>query len=303
MSSLGSFPQLRKGKMRASALSKIHAVADRSLGLITREDLLRCGLSQSAIGRLVEAGLLMRVYRGVYRLPGSRSSVQQRALAAVWACGPAAVASGPMASDVWGLLERPTGLIVVTVPYRRNPRPRGIIVRRALELPKTDVTRLGKIPITTVARTLRDLPRDLTEEAFDAAVRQRRVRPDAFEDAPGYLGMLARDRLGLGVPHGRIVRKAIAVLRKARLPDPVREHPVSCGGGNYFIDLAYPDKRVAVECRGEAPHWGRERFQHDINRSNALALAGWDEYTFTWWHVTEDHASMVITVRGALGIH
>ena len=141
----------------------------------------------------------------------------------------------------------------------------------------------------------------MTEEAFDAAIRQKRIRPDAFESAPGYLGKLARDRLGLGVPHGTIVRRAIAVLRKARLPGPVREHPITFGGKNYFIDLAYPDRKIALEFRGEAPHWGRERFQRDIDRSNALELAGWDEYTFTWWHVTEDAGSIVATVTAALG--
>jgi very-short-patch-repair endonuclease len=290
--------------MRASSLSMIHRIADRSFGLITRDDLRqRCRLSESGIGRLMETGLLIRVYRGVYRLAGARGSLQQRALAAVWACGPGAVASGPMAGDLWELFERPSGLIVVTVPYARNPKPAGILVRRSTDLPRNAVTMLGRIPITTVARTLRDLPRHLTEEAFDEAIRQRRVRPTEFERAPGYLGKLARDRLGLGVPHGKIVRKAIAVLRKARLPDPVREHPITFGGRNYFIDIAYPDRRIAIECRGEAPHWGRERFRHDIDRSNALELAGWDEYTFTWWHVTADAASMVATVRGALGVH
>lgn len=153
--------------------------------------------------------------------------------------------------DLWTLFERPTGLIVVTVP--------------------------------------------LKEQAFDTAIRLERVRPDAFESEPGYLGELARDRLGLGVPHGKIVRRAIAVLRNARLPASVREHPISCASAKYFIDLAYPDKRIAIECRGEAPVWGRKRFQHDINRSNALELAGRDEYTFTWWHVTADTASMVAT--------
>ncbi len=287
--------------MRASTLARVHRFADRSFGLVTRNDLRRCGLSESAIGRLVEVGLLVRVYRGVYRLPGTPSSLEQRALAAVWACGVGAVAAGPMSADLWGLLERPSGLVVVTVPYPRDPKPAGIRVHRSTDLPRSDVTSLGKIPITTVARTLRDLPQRMTEEAFDAAVRLGRVRPDAFETAPGLLGRLARDRLGLGVPHGTIVRKAIAVLRKARLPDPVREYPITSQGRKYFIDLAYPEKRIAIECRGEAPHWGRERFQHDIDRSNALELARWDEYTFTWWHVTANATSMAATVKGTLG--
>lgn len=174
------------------------------------------------------------------------------------------------------------------------------MVHRSTTLTRSEVTSIGKIPTTTVSRTLRDLPPSLTEEAFDTATRIGRIRPDAFETAPGLLGELARDRLGLGVPHGNIVRRAIALLRKARLPDPVREYPITSQGKNYFIDLAYPHKKIAIECRGQAPHWGRKRFQYDIERSNALELARWDEYTFTWWHVTEDTASIVATVRAAL---
>ena len=78
--------------MRAATLSKIHRLADRSLGLITHADLRAGGPSKSAIGRMVDSGLLIPLYRGVYRLRGAPESLQQRALAAVWACGAGAVA-------------------------------------------------------------------------------------------------------------------------------------------------------------------------------------------------------------------
>jgi very-short-patch-repair endonuclease len=173
-------------------------------------------------------------------------------------------------------------------------------VHRSLVLPTGDRTVLGKVPITTVKRTIIDLPRRLQEEAFDTAVRDRRPMPYVFADAPGYLGKLAKDRLGLGVPHWKIERKAIEILRANRLPPPVRQRPVRVNGRKYHIDLAYPDRKIAIELKGEAPHWGRDRFQYDIDRSNALSLDGWDEYTFTWSQITQKQDEVVSTVGMAL---
>jgi very-short-patch-repair endonuclease len=282
------------------ALARVHRCADRQLGLITREELRGRGLTDSQVKHLVAVGALIRVHRGIYRIPGSPQSLEQRALAACLACGAGAVTSGRTASDLWRLVERPSGLIEVTLTDGRYATHNGVIVHRTLHLARHEGTWLGKVPITTVKRTIKDLPRELKEEAFDTAIRHRRITPHAFVDEPGYLGELAKDRLGLGVPHEKIERKAIEVLRKYRLPAALRQHPVNVAGRNYNIDLAYPDKKIAIELKGEAPHWGRDRFQYDIDRSNALKLDGWDEFTFTWMQVTKRQADVAAIVTRAL---
>jgi len=208
------------------------------------------------------------------------------------ACGEGAVTSVGTAGTLWRLIEPSSGLIEVTVPRGRRAAHRGIVVHTSVSLTRSDITQLGRIPITTVKRTIEDLPRHLKEEAFDTAVRDRRLTPHAFVDASGYLGQLAKDRLGLGVPHWKIERKAVKLLAACGLPAPVRQHWV----GEFRVDLAYPDLMIAIELKGSAAHWGRVRFQYDIDRSNALKLAGWDEYTLTWWDVTErpNHVATVI---------
>lgn len=278
-------------------LAVVHGTADRQLGLITREDLRRCGLSDTQIQHLVEIRAIIRVHRGIYRLPGSHHSKEQRALAACLACGLGAVASQRTAADLWRLLERPSGLIEVTVPLNRRPNHDGIVIHRS-RLRRSDVTKLGQVPVTRVVRTIVDLPCQFKEEAFDTAIRDRRITPHVFLDAPEYLGKLAKDRLGLGVPHWKIERKAIGIIRKYRLPDPERQYWVS----GYRVDLAYPERKIAIELKGEGPHWGSDRFQYDIDRSNALKLAGWDEYTFTWMQVTKKQAEVAATVEAALGL-
>lgn len=298
MHDLGPFPG--KGKMRALAI--VLRRADRRLGLTTRDELRRWGLTDSRIRHLVAVGALIRIHRAVYRVAGSAESFEQRVLAACLACGEGTVASGRTAADLWRLIERSSGLIEVTVRPGRRVSHGGVTVRRRL-LSNADVTSLGKVPITTVRRTIKDLPRPLQEEAFDTAVRDRRITPHIFLDKPGYLGKLANDRLGLGVPHWKIEREAIKLLHKHRVPAPVRQHPVRIEGRNYHIDLAYPDKKIAIELKGEAPHWGRDRFQYDIDRSNALKLDGWHEYTFTWLQVTQRQAELATMVTRALTLH
>ncbi len=277
-------------------LNIVHRLTDRQLGLVTRQQLRASGLTDGMIKHLVAIGAITRNHRGVYRVPGATQTLQERALAACLACGTRAVSSHTTATSLWKLIERPSGLIEVTIPRGHRASHAGIIVHRSVDLARSDVTRLGKVPITTVKRTIKDVPRHLKEEAFDTAIRDGRLTPHAFIDAEGYLGELAKDRLSLGVPHWKIERRAIKLIRRCGLPDPVRQHWV----GEFRIDLSYPDKRIALELKGSAAHWGRERFQYDVDRSNAFKLARWDEYTFTWWDVTERADHVAATVREAL---
>lgn len=59
----------------------------------------------------------------------------------------------------------------------------------------------------------------------------------------------------------------------AGLPEPYREH---CWHRtrNWRLDLAYPDRRLAIEVDG-AVHRIKGRYLADIERHNALVLAHW----------------------------
>jgi len=208
---------------------------------------------------------------------------------------------GITAAGLWKLLERASdGPIHVTVERTRRVEHAGVVVHRAADVPRSDVTLLGPVPITRVERTIRDLPRALQEEAFDEAVRQRRITPHVFENDRGHLAQLARDRLGLGVPQEKIERKAVALFKKLRLPPPKRQHWVKIKGERYRLDLAYPERRFAIELLGEAAHWGRVRFQSDINRRNALETDGWRQIDFSWFDVTRDEEKVNRVMRSVL---
>ena len=74
-------------------------------GVVTRAELLRAGVSSREIERRLEKGLLLREYRGVYRVGHRAPSVEARYQAAVRACGSGAVLSGRAAGRLLRLLK------------------------------------------------------------------------------------------------------------------------------------------------------------------------------------------------------
>src|SRR5687768_17001157 len=69
---------------------ELRALAARQRDLVTREQLSALGLGPAAVARRVDAGLLRRVFRGVYTLTQAPLSRETYWLAAVLACGPGA---------------------------------------------------------------------------------------------------------------------------------------------------------------------------------------------------------------------
>lgn len=291
-------------------IARIHRVAERRLGLITRVELMRLGVSDTQIWNLVRTGVLVRIHRGVYRVAGSPTTAEQIALGACLAVGAKAFVSHRTGLSLWALIEHVEDEPQITVPRgRRSQRP-GIIVHRATYLGPRDVTHLGLIPVTTVARTLSDaalqIGRLRAERAVDEALRRRVVPPEQLlRDLAGGKGMmkqLADDRLAHGAPESELERRALVLLRRCALPEPVRQHEVAVNGRRYRLDLAYPAHRLAVELNGRAPHWGRERWESDHYRRRDLRSAGWSLLEFTWADITEGAAKFGLEVGAALGL-
>jgi len=161
------------------------------------------------------------------------------------------------------------------------------------------------IPITRVARTLSDLvarlPSDELEDALDEALRQRLVTPQQLARYPR-LRMLAEDRMAHGVPQNTLERRAIVALKQAGLPDPVRQYKVRIRGSTYYPDLCYPDRKIAIELEGEAPHWGKRRWQNDHDRDNDFELGGWRVLTYTWDDATTGSLKLILQVGEILGL-
>jgi hypothetical protein len=81
------------------------ALAGRAHGVVTRQRLLRAGVSDTEIRKRVWKGLLITQYPGVYRVGHAAPSADAGYMAAVLACGEAAVLSGRAAGHLLALLK------------------------------------------------------------------------------------------------------------------------------------------------------------------------------------------------------
>lgn len=83
----------------------------------------------------------------------------------------------------------------------------------------------------------------------------------------------------------------LQLARRARLPEPRRQHVVPTAEGTFRVDFAWPDQRLAVEVDGAAAHASREALARDLRRQNRLLLslapARWSLLRFTWDDLTQ----------------
>jgi hypothetical protein len=128
------------------------------------------------VWRLVGAGRLLWVRRGVYRLRGVEPTWQSAALAAVLAAGEGAVLSHRSAAVLWGLLDRHRESGPLEVIVRSQCRLDGVRAHRH-RLAPAETTRRLAIPVTTAERTLLDLAQSIPEGELgrlcDEALRRR----------------------------------------------------------------------------------------------------------------------------------
>lgn len=150
--------------MPRSRFDEILAIAEDQDGLVTAARARQFGFTGSVLARLAQRGRLERTARGVYRIPYfPRGKFSQYREAVLWAKahnGPQEIAlSHATALNVFEISDANPELIHLTVPKSarlRRQRPKGVVVHRA-SLREEDITVREAIPVTTIARTVRDL--------------------------------------------------------------------------------------------------------------------------------------------------
>jgi len=261
---------------------EVAAWAARQRGLVTRRQVMEAGGSRGLIVHRLEIGRWVPVGPGVYRVAGVPVTWKQRALAACLAAGTGAVASHRSAAVLWGISGFRPGPLEITVPPGRSTRNALAQVHRASSI---EPVRRDGVPVTRPARTLVDLAAvvggDRLEEAVDDVLCRRLCRLEELSPPGGQRGASALravldawngDALPAGVAEMRVVRQLLA----AGLADPVRQHEIHVGGRFVArVDLAYPDRRLAIELDGFRWHSGRGPFRSDRLRGNRIEAAGW----------------------------
>jgi len=274
-------------------------------GVVTRAELLRAGVSSREIERRLEKGLLLREYRGVYRVGHRAPSVEARYQAAVRACGSGAVLSGRAAGCLLRLLKgRPPPPEVTTPTERRVP---GVHSRRCRALDRRDTTTWRSVAVTTVPRTLVDLaavldPEQLARACHEAGVLHR-ATPNQVEQvlarrptAPG-AGRLRQVLQGdVHVTLSKLERRFLDVLKQAGLPLPLTNKPA----GGRRVDCRWPERRLTVELDSYRYHRSRYAWEQDRRREREAHARADAFRRYTSGDVFEQPELMLTELRGLL---
>jgi hypothetical protein len=272
---------------------RIARIAGRQHGLVTRAQLTAAGLTRGQVRGRIATGALAPIGRHVYRATAAPRSWEQSALAACLDVGSDAVLSGRSAATAWRLDLPPARLIEVSAPGRRarSATPEGIRLVRVQALAGEDRTVVGRLPVTTLPRTLIDLAGDLQPSVLvrvvDAAIVAGAVTPLRVHLAIERLG--ARGRKGIGTLRDALsawlddqeltsVAEAacLRLLRLAGLPEPEAQYAVLRPDGTTArLDFAWPAARTALDVDGFRWHETPRAHARDSRRANDLAAMGW----------------------------
>jgi hypothetical protein len=295
-------------------LQRVHARAEEQQSMVNIKQMMGCGASRKWIERRRADGLIIREGPSVFRMPGSPQTFFNRAMAAVLSSKAPVLVSHRSAAYLHGFerIDEPVS-VEITVPRHRRPRARmGVRVHESLAFDLAQPAVRHGIPATGVARTILDIAPmfDKPIRLLDDALRQRMV---TWEELWGcYLAhnvtgrnvvpfrriLLERD--GNTPPGGEFAHRMADMLTGAGLPMPVFEHPVVVAGHKYYLDLAWPKWKVAVECNDAGSHDTPKAFRRDPMKRNRCEGDGWLYLEFTWWDMVHESAEVLAQVAAAL---
>ncbi|MFL5893940.1 MAG: hypothetical protein ACJ76Z_02355 [Thermoleophilaceae bacterium] len=241
-------------------------------------------------------------FPGVYRVGHDAPSTEATYMAAVKACGEAAVLSGRAAGHLLGLVKGAPPPPEVTA--RTERRVKGVRTRRCRKLDRRDATVWRGIPVTTVARTLVDLAGVLSRDELARACHEAGVR---YETTPAQVdAVLSRCSSSRGaanlqaILHGdvnvtlsRLEKRFLKLLRAARLPLPETNHRA----GSFRVDCRWPEQKLTVELDSYTFHRSRYAFERDRRREREARARGDDFRRFTWGDVFEQPGPMLRELR------
>jgi hypothetical protein len=199
---------------------------------------------------------------------------------------------------------------------RRATRP-GVLLHHSEDLARADVLRRQSIPVTSPSRTLIDaaavLPAETLEAVFESALRARLTSIPKLANrlqalgGPGRSGSatlwsLIRERDPTQAPTDSLLEtRTYRLLVQRGLPSPRRQYPLSWPDGfRVLIDLAYPERLVAIEDQSFKHHSGRASWELDVEKRQRLEDDGWIVIYVTWSDATERPDLVAARVRRAL---
>jgi very-short-patch-repair endonuclease len=241
---------------------------------------------------------------GVGHLNRSRETVW---MAAVLACGEAAVLSHRSAGAAWGICTS-SGRPEVTVPRQRRSRS-GIELHRG-RLRADETTVLDNLPVTTVLRTLLDLAATLSQRQLERAINEAEIKRlwdelslhDLLHRYPRRKGSrnlraaLSKHSEGATATKSDLEELFLAFADRAGLPRPETNVYVE----RIEVDCVWRAQRVIIEVDSWEIHRTRAAFERDREKSRILQAAGWRCVPITYLQLKHASGAVARDVRRLL---
>jgi hypothetical protein len=274
-------------------VSRVEALAEAQLGVLTRAQCLGLGMTSGAIRWMVSSRRWQRVHPGVYATHVGPLDWRARVSAALLSCGEGAVASHLTAARLHGLVDQdPDGIEVLIPANRRVTRPSKIRLTTCVDVAGRTAPS-GWPSRTTVEDTVLDLAErgdaDNAIAWLTKACQRRRTTTarlaEALDKRPRHRWReLLVDALGDvagGVESVLEYRYLRRVERPHGLPRARRQRVVISGGRRRRTDNDYEPFGVVVELDGRLGHEGEGAFR-DRTRDNGSTVSGKASLRFGW---------------------
>jgi hypothetical protein len=269
-------------------------LAQRVYGVVSNDELEGCGVTRRQRERLVAQGLLLVLYRGVYRLRSAPETFEGRCRA-ICLAAPGAVITGRAAGRLWGLrLMGRVDIIEVRAPHYCNllsdPRVR---IRRCNIMETVDiVVRADGIRVVSPPRLAFDLAAILSPRDLESVVEQiidrrwcsilmmydmgRRLYHPARPGAIQFARVMASRPAWLKPVDSNLEMILYDALRAAGVRGMTRQHKITMPGGwDIHADVAVPTLRWAIPIDHVTWHGGRINAQRDKQNDRQAGMIGW----------------------------
>ncbi|NLE99168.1 MAG: DUF559 domain-containing protein [Propionibacterium sp.] len=241
----------------------------------------------NALRALRRRGEVWSPLPGIYAHKSIEDGWELRMLAAhLWA--PDAVVCGAAAAKLvwWQDLDVSTIDLWGVASKRKQPAP---WIHTSSSVVDPDFYRMETtMKIAEPNLSVLQLARSAGGTAIDEALRRGAA---SLEEMWTALGALPRWRGSRSVrrllqqsrqkPWSPLERDAHVRLDKARISRWVGNYEVHLQGKRFFIDIAFPGMKIAIEIDGFEFHKDRASFDRDREKQNLLVLAGWTVLRFT----------------------
>jgi very-short-patch-repair endonuclease len=273
-------------------------------------------LSRSSMRHLLSSGRWRRVHREVLIAHNGSLTDAQRLWVASLAVGDGrpALLAGRTALAVFGLKGFPPDAVHVLLDAARQDRnpPPGVVVHRTRTLTVDDMYRNGRLPCTTVARSVIDAASwaRSDDEARTVIAMAFQQQMTSLADVQRVLERLPRAKRrqlvlrtsadAAGGAHSLGELDALRIIRAAGLPTPTSQHVRrDSAGRRRYLDLYWKAWRLHVEIDG-AHHLDPRQAWMDADRQNQVWIDGERVLRFPAWVVRTQPAKVVEDIRRAL---